>query len=350
LFEDKTPENIKRDILAALITDIDKREGSFADDMSGPQAVELFKMYGTLNKLQYMVWVNEGSGIYLDMAAEDLGIVPRKSGSKASVILEISGKPGFEIPAGTTFLTKDGLCFDAGSAAIIRPDGSVLVSATAREIGEKYNTAPNTVSRQFLNNSNISKITNPEAAVGGANPESDKSLYARIVFARLKPATSGNKYHYEEWALEVPGVGAVRVFPLWAGNGTVKVVIADGQRQPVDAGIVAACAEHIESVRPIGPEVTVVSAENYPIDISVSLVLEPSATENGAKAGIEAAINEHFEEIALNDSTVRLHEICAIIINVPGILDYGVVQLNGAESSIFLSDGQVPILGEVMLL
>ena len=41
------------------------------------------------------------------------------------------------------------------------------------------------------------------------------------------PATSGNAYHYQQWALEVSGVGAAKVFPLDNGPGTVGILVVD---------------------------------------------------------------------------------------------------------------------------
>ena len=93
MYEEMTPEKIKGDILKEITT-LDTREGSFSDDMAGPMAVQLYKVYQSLNAVQPIVWVNEGSGGYLDMAAEDLGIEPRKAGTKAAVTLELTGTAG----------------------------------------------------------------------------------------------------------------------------------------------------------------------------------------------------------------------------------------------------------------
>ena len=116
MHEDKTPEAIKADIKSNLKTDIDKREGSFTDDMAGPVALELNKFYTSLNAARRIVWVDETSDIYLDEAAADLGMPPRKAGTKAKVILEISGTAGYTIAKGTDFLTIDNLYYSTLSA------------------------------------------------------------------------------------------------------------------------------------------------------------------------------------------------------------------------------------------
>ena len=51
-------------------------------------------------------------------------------------------------------------------------------------------------------------------------------VYKRQVVLRT-PATSGNVYHYVQWALEVAGVGHVKVFPRVQGVNTVSYTHLD---------------------------------------------------------------------------------------------------------------------------
>lgn len=61
--------------------------------------------------------------------------------------------------------------------------------------------------------------------VGGEDTEGDSSLLNRYYAKVRSPGTSGNRADYLIWALDIPGVGAAQVQPLWNGPGTVKVVI-----------------------------------------------------------------------------------------------------------------------------
>ncbi len=47
-----------------------------------------------------------------------------------------------------------------------------------------------------------------------------------------REAVSANKQHYKQWAEELDGVGRAKVFPLWDGDGTVKIVVTDANMQP----------------------------------------------------------------------------------------------------------------------
>ena len=59
-----------------------------------------------------------------------------------------------------------------------------------------------------------------EVLTAGTDDEVDDNLRDRLAIRVQKQATSGNAYHYEQWALSVPGVGAVKVIPVWDGPNT----------------------------------------------------------------------------------------------------------------------------------
>ena len=63
------------------------------------------------------------------------------------------------------------------------------------------------------------------------------------------PATSGNVYHYQQWALEVSGTGAAKVFPLADGPGTVTVLVVDSDKK-ISSSLPGRTAEaYIETMR-----------------------------------------------------------------------------------------------------
>lgn len=348
MYEDKTPQAIKAEILGALTTDLDKREGSFADDMAGPVALELYKAYGSLNAVEPIIWVNETSGPYLDLAAEDMGIEPRKQGVRAQVTLFITGEQDYLLPAGTAFLTPEGLRFETAQETLLQEDG-VLAEARAAQPGSAYNAKPDTVTLQYVNNPRIRSVTNPQAGAGGTDPETDASLYARIALARQRPSTSGNIHDYHRWALEVSGVGAVKVFPLKDGPGTVTVLVAGPDRQPVDDQVAAACAAHLEEVRPIGAAVTVLSARPLPVDVTAVARLEAGYSQEQVAQEFEKALSGYLEEVAFQKLQVLYSKIGALLMGVAGVLDYSGLTLCGAQDNLDLEEDQIPVAGEVAL-
>jgi uncharacterized phage protein gp47/JayE len=356
--EDKTPEIIKDEIMSDLASDDaarrggvwDTREGSFADDQVGPMAVKLSNAYASLDELRYIAWVDETSGPYIDLAADDMGIEPRKPGSKSQVMLLITGTAGYLILAGRPFLTGDDLYFLVKEDRRIPDEGEIVVPAEAAEIGKKYNVEPNSIIFQFDNSSDITAVTNPEAAEGGTDKESDASLYRRVELARKKPRTSGNKYDYEAWALEVNGVDKAQVFPLRYGRGTVMVLIADENRRPVSQTIVEECKVRIEDKMPIvGIELIVKTPTEVSVNISADIIPDGTETLLNIHDAFKSALEGYFHEISLVRQEVIYNQIAARLIAIAGVRDHVNLLLNGQPRNIALTEEQVPIVGKVVL-
>ena len=90
---------------------------------------------------------------------------------------------------------------------------------------------------------------------------------------RAKPATSGNKYEYYNWAMACEGVGAAKIFPLANGPGTVKVVIANAEKGAASELLCQQVFDYIEERRPVGAQVEVVSAVELPLDVTAQVEL-----------------------------------------------------------------------------
>lgn len=347
MYENLTTEEVKSEIIEKLTTDIDTREGSFVNDMVSAVAYEIWKLYQSLDSIIPIAYVDETSGEYIDKRCAEYGIT-RKSGSKATVTLTITGTDGTLIPSSKVFLTSDALEF-LSDASITITNGTATVTATAAEIGEDYNVAVGSITKQFVNLSGITAVTNVSAATGGANAETDASLVARLYEYLQKTATSGNSNHYKQWALEVDGVGNAKVFPLWNGAGTVKILITGSNNEPVDGAVVAKCTDYIEENRPIGATVTVVSAEGLEINVSAIVTMESSTTKETVKEQFETALESYLSGIAFTTYTVVYNRIAYILLDIEGVVDYTSLTINGSTENIGISEEQVPIIGTVVI-
>lgn len=346
MYNTETPDTIKARILNE-ITLLNTQQGSFADDMAGPMAYELFRLYGELNRVSTVVWPDETGGEYLDLHAKAVGLT-RKLGAKAEVILQIAAEPGYVVPDGTAFLTETNLYFYTRETVTVPEEGEVKVLATAKEVGTEYNVSENSIVIRFTDDTRIEKVTNPQAAAGGVAIESDRDFYNRIDRARKRPGTSGNRHHYEEWALEVPGVGNALCIPLWAGRGTVKVIIADEHHNPVDDAVLLRCTDHIEEQRPIGPTVTVVTTTPVKINVSATLELQSQVSVEIVKKKYEELLTAQLAEISLEHGRVIYNWLAGGIMSLEGVVDYTDLLVNGEKEDIVLVQGEVPTLGEVV--
>lgn len=344
MYEDLTVEKIKSDILSRINTDIDTREGSFINDIISTVAYEIWKVYQSLDAVIPIAFVDETSGEYIDKRCAEYGIT-RKPGTKAKTTLIFSGTDGTVIPAGKVFLTAGGLEFITDEDVTIE-SGTATVTATAAEIGDAYNVAAGTITKQYVNISGLTSVTNTPAT-GGTDPETDATLVKRLYERLRSSATSGNVAHYKQWALEANGVGSVKVYPLWNGPGTVKVLIVGPDKEPVDETIVANCAAHIEENRPIGATVTVESAEGLAIDVAAAVIIDSTITVEKVKEEFEKVLGEYLKNAAFAQYTIVYNRIAYMLLGIDGVIDYVSLTINGGTENITIADNQVPVLGAV---
>ncbi len=346
MFEDKTPESIKAEILSD-ITAADTREGSYTNNLVSPTATQIWKVYDGIKAVVPIVYIDETSGEYIDKRCAERGII-RKPGTKAHAVLTFTGTDGTVIPAGTIFLTLDGLEYETAAAVTIAA-GTEIITVNAVEVGEVYNVAAGSITNQYNSISGLSVVTNVAAAVGGTNAETDESLVMRYYDYLQKPATSGNIHHYEQWALEVDGVGAVKVTPLASGNGTVGILIVGATKQPVSSEIVTNCAAYIEENRPIGATVTVASASGLTINVTATVTISGITTKAAVQTAFASALDAYLKSIAFSTYTLLYSHILYLLLGIDGVTDYSALTVNSGTANITIAADKVPMLGTVVV-
>lgn len=347
MFEDRTPENIRSEVLSAMEDRVQTREGSFAAEMAGPVAAEASMVYEAMKAMLPAFYVDEDSGGFIDLAASRYGIF-RKEGTQAAASIRLTGRANMTVPAGTVFLTEDGLEFSLDASVTLGTDGTGEGTVTAAAVGDAYNVPEGAITQMVMTLTGLEGWTSG-AAAGGTDPETDRDLVGRLYDYWRKPSTSGNVYDYEKWALEVDGVGAAKILPLWNGPGTVKVLLAGPERRPVEESVVSAALSHIEQLRPIGAAVTVESAGGAPIHVSAALTLDGSVTLAEAKAKFTEKLEEYLQGLAFDSYTVLFNRIAFLLMDVSGVTDYRALTVNGGTSNVTVPADKVPVVGTVSL-
>jgi uncharacterized phage protein gp47/JayE len=276
-----------------------------------------------------------GMSEYLTMRAAEFG-VDRKAAQKAQATVTATGRG--EVVAGSRFSTLAGTVFVATETVVV--NGPTEIEVEAAIAGSAGNVAAGTINTIPLSIPGITGVTNAEAAHDGYDEESDADLLARYYVVVRTPATSGNVYHYYNWAMSVEGVGACRVLPLWNGNGTVKVIIIDSNHQTASDELLQKVWDYIETVRPIGATVTVTSPE--PITINISAAIKGTLD---TEALITAA-NNFLASKYLSLDYVSDSQIINLIMDQASVEDCNDVLLNGTKKVIVGLD-KLPTIGEV---
>ena len=342
----KTYENIKNRILDNMKIDIDKREGSFLNNMVSPISQELAKAYIEQEDLVNMAFVRNGFFNYLDLKCEEYGIY-RKEGTKAVGEVVFTGENGISIENGT-ILSSNGLYFVVlNDSDIVNNQAELVVEAL--EVGKQHNLLANTKLSLTEPIYGITDIYVKSDITNGTDIETDEELRNRYFDTIKKSYTSGNVAHYEQWATEVNGVGLCKVFPLKNGNGTVEIVITDSNMLGASGELIESVKANIEEKRPIGANVSVVSVTEKVVNITANITLAGGYSVEEIKSEFTNKVTEYLKEISFKSSYVSNARLGNLLLDTNGVLDYTGFKINNLSANIALSDIEVPKLGTISL-
>lgn len=277
----------------------------------------------------------------------------RKAATFAHGSLTVTGTGTVE--QGTLFESAGGVQFAAAETVAIDGTGEVPVTCCAD--GTAGNLPAHSVTQMPVTVQGIASCDNPEPIGGGYAEESDSEYYARYLVVLRTPATSGNVYHYVQWALEVAGVGHVKVFPRVQGVNTVDVVIADNAGQPASPALVKSVQDYIDpdsegagrGQAPIGAQCFVTAATGKAITVSCTVSKSNTADEENVTAAIKSAVADYLASTVFAQSYVSYGQIAAAILSADGVVDFEGLAVGGGTSNIAVGERECPVLGEVTI-
>lgn len=327
MYRAREQTDILRDLQERSETPASKIEGTFAYDVLASNAIEFGKSEVELERIYQAAFADSSWGEYLTMRAAEFGVF-RKTATKATGIVTVTG--GGRLPQGSLFQTETGVRYRTVKEHNIVQSANVAVEAVLP--GSVGNAPKGTITKIPMSIPGISSVTNAEEMRGGYDEESDDELKTRYFIHVRTPSTSGNKHHYYNWAMCIPGVGACQVIPLWNGAGTVKVLILDAQRKTAPVELIEKVRSYIEDVRPIGATVTVTSPAPKPVQVTGGIV---------GKCDVSlfiADLNAYLMERGLTIKSLSVAQVGDILMNQPQVTDYEGLLLNGAAKVTVSSD------------
>ena len=348
-----TANEILTDLLAAMPDSYQKTVGYPTHDLLAAAAL---RMEGTDEEVAAMRAALDPenlTGSDLDRYIFPRAGLERRQATFATGVLTVTGTG--TVQQGDLFESKGGIQFAASETVQITGEGTVRV--TCRVDGAAGDLPAHSITQMPVTLQGIAACDNPEPTTGGYNEEDDAAYYARYLLKIRTPATSGNIYHYQSWALEVAGVGAVQVFPLARGPGTVDIVLIDSTGQPAPPDLVQQVQDYIDpggtgegyGQAPIGAQCLVEAATGTEIALSATVFKLDTADEENVTAGIKAAVGAYLAEIAFQQDYVSFARITERILAVDGVRDLESLTLNGGTDNVHLDERACAVLGEVNL-
>lgn len=340
LMENNHFEDVLERMLAAVPPSLDKREGSVIYDALAPAALEVAVLYSYLDYLYEQSFAYTADREYLEKLVAPWITPYPATKAKVKAEFQTATDEKMDIPIGARF-NLEKLNFIA-----VRKIEDGIFELECEESGIIGNVNKGElIPIEYIENLAQARVV--ELISEAFEAEGTENIRIRFLRKVREPATSGNIYHYKRWALEVDGVGDVKVFPLHAGAGTVKVLIINANKELADGGLIAKAQQYIDEVRPIGATVTVATASPKNITVSARVSKTQGAVLEGLKNDFQKALKSYFKEITFKENYLSYAKVGNVLLQVAEVLDYTDLRINGGSGNISIGAEEIPTLSEL---
>lgn len=286
---------------------IDTREGSIIYDALAPACYQMADFIMQLKNVMLETFTQTATAGYLDLRAEEHGI-KRIAATKAIA------KGHFTAEDGQVLQLREGDRFSTTG------DNPVYFSVL-QDIGDGYynlmceteGIVGNEYLGQLLPIDHINSLATAnlvEIVIPARDQETDDSLRERILKTYQINDFGGNIEDYINFTSRIDGVGAVQVYPIWAGGGTVKLVVLNNafdlpSQTLIDnvQNLISPAPELGYGIAPIGHKVTVTGPTRKNIDIRLHVDPAVGYTVDGLKPQILTALQNYFLQVRKQWST-----------------------------------------------
>lgn len=365
--------------LSFVPDDRDKREGSIIYDALAPFCQLLAAGAVELRNFYTRTYALTATGEDLENRVAEQGITRYAAtyAVKKIYVADEAGNPVF-LPLGARFSTRSStnpvnyyVTSQYVEDGVAIPGTYEVTCEESGVVGNEY--SGNLVAITFIQG--LASAVMSVTLVPARDAETDEELRSRYLDMLNQKAFGGNIADYREKLTSMTGVGAVQIYPVWNGGGTVKLSIVDPTYGPCSPEFVESVQRQVDpenvqgeggsgiGIAPIGHRVTVVTPEEVTVNVSASIALNANYTAGQVEAPVKEAIAQHFQSLRASwaDATdlntyscdVFVSRVSATIVNVPGVANVSSVTLNGSTEDIMLTQSgatqQLPKLGEVVL-
>ena len=332
--------------------DLDTREGSIIYDALAPAAVELQNAYLELDMVLDEAFADTASRYYLIKRAAERGLLPYDA--TRAIVKGVFTPSDVVIPLGARFSV--GTQTYAVKEKIT--DGAYrLECETAGEVGNE--SSGTLVPVDYMDGLKTAELT--ELLIPGEDEEETEAFRNRYFNSLNAQAFGGNVADYQEKVNALQGVGGVKVYPVWNGGGTVKIVIITSQYAKPTQELLDFVKNEMDpdgqsgtgvGLAPIGHVVTVEGVQEVPINVTMQISFQEGYAWEDIQSEAGTRLEEYLQELrqAWADSkelVVRISQIETRILGISGVLDVTGTAINSAAQNLALSPDGIPGKGEI---
>lgn len=352
MFENMTYEVILQRMLDRIPETMDKREGAIIYDALASAAVEMQNLFLELDMVMNECFADTASLEYLIRRAEERGL--KQKPATSAVLKAVSTPTTVEIGIGSRF------SLNTLNYAVIEKvaDGEYKVQCETPGV-EANSYFGSMIPIDYVDG--LETIEATELLIPGEDEEDVESLRERYYETMESQGYGGNIADYKTKTLKIPGVGGVKVTPVWNGGGTVKVTFIDSTYCVPSNELIETVQATLDpighqgegyGVAPIGHVVTVEAAEGVAVNIDSEITYADGWSWEDCGSQICKIVDDFFAELskewdASNDTIliVRISQLESNILKCDGVLDVAGTTLNGSAANVHLDKYQIPIRG-----
>lgn len=398
MYENTTYDLILDRMLGRVSNKLDKREGSVIWDTHSPTAVELQILYLELQTIIQNGYGDTAERDYLILRCKERGITPFPA---TNAILEGKFQPATVDVTGKRFNVNE------LNYVVIKKtaDGTYQVQCeTLGDVGNQY--LGQMIPMDYIAGLKTAELT--EVLIPGEDEEETEALRQRYFDSFRAKAFGGNREDYITKANAIPGVGSVKVTPVWNGDirpanmvpnekvaawyGSIISTLDDGvggwlsniyqaagEGKLTVGGTVlltilnssfgVASDTLIQTVKntfdpesgagegyglsPIGHVVTVKSVKGVEITVKTTITFDSGYGWSNLQNTINKIVDDHLLDLRKSWSdapylVVRVSQIESHILGVVGVIDVGGTLINGVSDNLTLDPTEVPIFEGVL--
>ena len=304
------------EILREMTEAFQSRSGFYPDNASdiGIRLKVLASQIYSLNYKLNWIWKQSSplsaTGEYLDNHAAQKGLARREGKYAEGELIFYTLQPvasDTDIEQGTVAATNTLVSakrFETTAAATI-PAGqtSVTVPAKAVEIGLEGNVSAGSI-KVIENGAANLFVTNENAFVSGAQPETDEELRKRILETYSKPVFGGSVSFYKALALSDSEVVSAGVVPVHNGVGTVKVALETADPVASEA-VINRVGALLNAQREMGIVPTGCAAENYSLDVVGDITVKNGYSAGETLEKCENIVRQYIQSLGVGDAFIK---------------------------------------------
>lgn len=374
-FSEETYEAILSRQLQRVTDSLDKREGSIIQTALGPESWYIAGLYLTLTQMQENSFALFAVGQYLDYKVAERGLSRNQATpAKRLGIFDASVNLGDRF---STIAGKNSLIFYVTkNLGLI--DGYYnyeLTCETSGIVGNDYTGELLPIT--YVPDLTIAQLTT--IIDDGTNEEDDESLRTRYIDSLRDQPFAGNIAAYRQEILSQDEVGAVQIYPVWQGGGTVKCSILNANYDSASDDLISRIQYYIcppeatdtnpsangYGFAPIGSKVTISTATELVVDISMTVQVLAGYTIELITPQINETIDNYLLSVrrtwgaAITTTKIEypvwvyISQLTAAIIAIDGVVNVTNVLLNNQPNDLKMVENgetqQIPIKGQVTI-